>query len=292
MSEKSLTKPPSPISKPIAHLPRPPFIDIPNVPNIRGLGSYSTSPTSPTTSTRSILFRSAVLSFITPEGVDLLTKTYHVRTIFDFRSGAEIKRHSDETPVVDIPGTTRIYAPVFEDEEDHDPIALAEKYKAYIDANGAEGYVKAYRSILENAGNSYRQVFDWILRWRSLEQDGAALFHCSAGKDRTGVLSALILTLAGVPKEKVVWEYGLTDKGLGTWKQTILKHFIENENMSEAEAERIAGVKEENMEAVLKRVVEEEYGGAEAYLRNVVGLSNQELHKAKEILTEEKPGVL
>ncbi|KAL9621561.1 MAG: hypothetical protein Q9160_003953 [Pyrenula sp. 1 TL-2023] len=290
MTEDSSTKPLSPpTSEPTTTLPKPPFIDIPNVPNFRGLGSYSTSSS---TCTRSILFRSAVLSFITPEGVDLLTKTYHVRTIFDFRSGAEIKRHADETPIVDIPGTTRIFAPVFEDEEDHDPIALAEKYKAYIDANGAEGYIKAYRSILQNAGNSYRQVFDWILRWRSLEQDGAALFHCSAGKDRTGVLSALILTLVGVPKKKVVWEYGLTDNGLGKWKQTILKHFIENENMTEAEAERIAGVKEENMEAVLKRLVEEEYGGVEAYLKNVVGLSNEELQKVKAILTEDSPGAL
>lgn len=224
--------------------------------------------------------------------MESLTKTCHVRTVFDLRSGVEVKRHADATPVVDIPGTTRIFAPVFEDEEDHDPIALAEKFKAYTDANGSDGYVKAYRNILQNAGKSYRQVFDWLLRWRSLEQDGTALFHCSAGKDRTGVLAALILSLVGVPKEKVIWEYGLTDKGLGEWKNVIVKYFVDKHSMTDEEAERISGAKEENMNAVFEKVIEGEYGGVEAYLRDVVGLSILELEKVKQVLVEDVSGAL
>lgn len=270
-------------------LPSPPFVHIPNVPNFRSLGSYSVSPSA---STRPILFRSAQLSSITPEGIESLTQTYHIRTIFDFRSGAEVTRYADTTPVFEIPGTKRIFAPVFEDEQYHDPIALAEKYKAYIDANGPDGYVKAYRSVLQSAGKSYRQVFDWLLRWRSMEVDGAALFHCSAGKDRTGVLAALILTLVGVPKDKVVWEYGLTQEGLGEWKSVILKHFVDKEGMTEEEAQRIAGAREENMKAFLEKVVEEEFGGVEEYLKKVVGLSDEELEKVKKVLVDHIEGTL
>ena len=53
--------------------------------------------------------------------------------------------------------------------------------------------------------------------------------HCTAGKDRTGVICALILSLCGVDDEIVAQEYALTDLGLSTkWKTSVIEHLMAN----------------------------------------------------------------
>jgi protein tyrosine/serine phosphatase len=55
------------------------------------------------------------------------------------------------------------------------------------------------------------------------------IIHCTAGKDRTGVICALILSLCGVDDETVAQEYALTDLGLSTeWKEAVLEHLMAN----------------------------------------------------------------
>jgi protein-tyrosine phosphatase len=63
-----------------------------------------------------------------------------------------------------------------------------------------------YRTLAEDHAESYRAMF------RQLAAGQVPLaFNCSAGKDRTGVAAALILTLLGVPRETVVADYALSD---------------------------------------------------------------------------------
>jgi protein-tyrosine phosphatase len=71
-----------------------------------------------------------------------------------------------------------------------------------------------YCSLLANSGSSFRRVFE-VLAEESFKR---CLFHCTAGKDRTGVTSMLLLGLAGVDDEQIVADYTLTDELLnGTW---------------------------------------------------------------------------
>lgn len=53
--------------------------------------------------------------------------------------------------------------------------------------------------------------------------DEPIVFHCTAGKDRTGVLTALLLRLAGVDDETIGWEYALTEPGLGGWRDLFIE---------------------------------------------------------------------
>lgn len=52
------------------------------------------------------------------------------------------------------------------------------------------------------------------------------LIHCTAGKDRTGVICALVLSLCGVDDETVASEYALTDAGLASSREKILQHLM------------------------------------------------------------------
>lgn len=61
-----------------------------------------------------------------------------------------------------------------------------------------------YRSLLDDATDEMRAVFE------ALDAPGCVLFHCRAGKDRTGVIAMLLLGLAGVDDEHLVHDYAAT----------------------------------------------------------------------------------
>jgi protein tyrosine/serine phosphatase len=54
------------------------------------------------------------------------------------------------------------------------------------------------------------------------KKDGGLIFHCTAGKDRTGVLAAVILRLVGVDTDTICWEYAITEPGLGSWRNLFI----------------------------------------------------------------------
>lgn len=102
--------------------------------------------------------------------------------------------------------------------------------------------------------------------------------HCTAGKDRTGVICALILSLCGVPDEAVAHEYSLTDMGLKERKEEFVAHLIRVEPLrgDRAAAERMVSSKRESMMHTLS-MIREKYGGVEDFVRGECGLSNAEI---------------
>jgi protein tyrosine/serine phosphatase len=54
------------------------------------------------------------------------------------------------------------------------------------------------------------------------------IIHCTAGKDRTGVICALILSICGVSDETVAYEYSLTEEGLAELKDTLIAQLLGN----------------------------------------------------------------
>ena len=83
----------------------------------------------------------------------------------------------------------------------------------------------AYTEILENAPDSYGTIFRHLLN----EPERPLIIHCTAGKDRTGVVCALLLSLCGVDDETISDEYALTEIGLSDeWKAIVIAHLGEN----------------------------------------------------------------
>lgn len=78
---------------------------------------------------------------------------------------------------------------------------------------------------MENGTNSYRI----ILLHLAYEPEKPFIIHCTAGKDRTGVISAVILSLCGVEDEIIAKEYALTELGLPeAWKRAVTAHLMEH----------------------------------------------------------------
>ncbi|WP_151737358.1 tyrosine-protein phosphatase ['Paenibacillus yunnanensis' Narsing Rao et al. 2020] len=135
-----------------------------------------------------------------------------------------------------------------------------------------------YVNMLDECGPQLGRVFTLIAE----AGEGGVLFHCAAGKDRTGVVAALLLDLAGVPKELIVQDYAETEINLAPLMAEFLAEMPEE--MRSAGYEAFMGSAPENMEIMLQHL-HARYGGAEAYLASI-GLSEAQLAELKRRLLE------
>ncbi|KAF8897784.1 protein-tyrosine phosphatase-like protein [Infundibulicybe gibba] len=250
-------------------LSRPPFVTISGVPNIRDLGSYP-STIYPGKSTRpGFIFRSAEVSGITNEGVEQM-RDLGIAKIFDLRSDTEMKRYNSPVPVID--GVEVRWTPVFK-TEDYSPEMMAKRFQLYASGK-IEAFMQLYSQILDHAGPSFGAILRHI---RDKPSEGC-LFHCTAGKDRTGLIAAIILKLGGVDNEVIAEEYALTRIGREPSRLMIMERLAKEpyfQSNNEA-AMNMLSCRHETMVAFLK-LFEEKYGGAEEYCKKHMGLTDDDL---------------
>ena len=98
------------------------------------------------------------------------------------------------------------------------------------------------------------------------DEEGATLFHCRIGKDRSGVFAALLLKLLGVSDEDIIADYLLSGDAASTAKPLVTEDGGDDPTQSEARVVREPATRH-LMELTLARL-ESEYGGAYAYLRH------------------------
>ena len=261
-----------------------PFISVPEVHNFRSIGSYSIPSNGCTRS--DLIFRSAELSSITPAGIIAL-QSLGISTIYDLRSQAE-RRHAK---ALDIPGVDRIVLPVFPDAE-LTPAVLAERMvRDYGDAtdDGCAGFARSYADILDagSKNGACRRLFEHVRDRPS----SPFLVHCTAGKDRTGVVCALALSLAGVEDSAVAEEYALTEIGLSTWmpRMVALMMKIPAFEQDEERVRRALGSRKEYMLRTLKEL-RENWGSIDGYFEKALEFAVEDIDKIRQNLREPAPG--
>jgi protein tyrosine/serine phosphatase len=195
---------------------------------------------------------------------------------------------------------------------------LISKQKYMSDSK--EGFVQAYHDILTHAGPAFLPIYQYLAKLpppssQSQPKDSSigALIHCTAGKDRTGMFFGILFSYLGVPASSIAAEYQLTELGLGHMREEIVSRIIQTPGIqaymlsqnssqeggpSEGEQKQISpealekgrqaalrmmSARKESMEGALE-LVDREWGSAEGYLRNVVGLSDGELEGLRRCL--------
>lgn len=113
-----------------------------------------------------------------------------------------------------------------------------------------------YADALSKHAKQFRAVFHEL----ASEKEGAVVFHCAAGKDRTGLVSAMLLSLAGASREAIVHNYSLSSHYLDP-------HANDRSAMQSTPPSAI----EEFL-----NTLDYQYGGAQAYLLGI-GLSQEDL---------------
>ena len=141
---------------------------------------------------RGRLVRASVLGALTPAGRTAML-AHGVRTVIDVRGDDEVA----ETPSPFAEGTTYRRVPL------HSLRMTALHHAAH--AGALEGELRA----VAVAGGGLAEVFAAIAN-----SETAILLHCAAGRDRTGLVVALVLAALGVPDEEIVADYVLSDEAL------------------------------------------------------------------------------
>lgn len=289
-------------------LPSPPFITVAGVANFRDAGGYpcSTSASQPSSIRRGLIFRSADFNKVQPDGLKTV-KDLGIRKVFDLRSAPEIKSSSSKSSLGSILGpdgaplsdsspeapVERIWVPVFA-EQDYGPDQVARRAQLY-GTSGSAGFVQAYRDILVSGIEAFRTILTHLASESESETHKPGpepcVIHCTAGKDRTGVIIALLLLLCGVSAEVVAGEYALTEQGLAHLKPAFVEKVMANPEFEggRAKAEDMISSKKENMLATLG-MLQEVYGGAERYVREVLGMEEDAVARLRRnVVCEDRP---
>lgn len=201
-----------------------------------------------TTTARDVV-RAASLHRLLPAGIGTLADG-GIRTVIDLRS--QFERERDVTPDLARFGMTTVFAPVF--EMDASPVGQT--------PGDFPGYAEVYRRMLERGRAAYRCLVETVA-----DAEGGVLFHCAAGKDRTGVGAALLLQVAGVRDEDIVDDYRVSAERLapvlGEWLPRMKARGIDLEH-----ATRLMASDAVEMEATLSHI-RATWGTAEGYLLDI-----------------------
>ena len=219
--------------------------------NARDLGGY---PTEDGGQTRwKTLVRSDSLHTLTPDGQAAL-REYGVRTIIDVRLAHELERDPSPFATRQEPGNSPMPMPRYLNL----PIHTAE-----LDPEVAPPVdpLTAYIVILEKSKEHIAQIVKAVAAGMG---DGCVLVHCQGGKDRTGIIIALILSLAGVQREAIVEDFALSEAML----EPLYRQWVDEQVRTTGrhpEKPMYMQALPQTMNGVLSHL-EREYGGVEGYL--------------------------
>jgi protein-tyrosine phosphatase len=204
-----------------------------------------------------VLVRSDNLASLTPAGRGAMLE-YGVTTVIDLRAESELKgapgppfsKFQTTTPVSPRHPEVEAVVPVYRN------LPLVDDEIAFV-LNQAPTMPDRYKLMIDRRQAALGTIFNAIA-----EADGTVLFHCFAGKDRTGLVAALLLSLAGVEADAIGADYAETDAQLATRYAEWLARAAP-ERLEEMRAE--LRCPPEWMLNTLEHVVQK-WGGVESYL--------------------------
>ncbi|MFF0818320.1 tyrosine-protein phosphatase [Rhodococcus sp. NPDC003318] len=249
------------ISVPAADAPRLASVD--NFRDVAGTGTGYTTPDGHVN--KGVFFRSKAL---VPNDADLATLgTLGISTVYDLRSDEEIAQKPDVLPQ----GAAYVHVPI-----------LSGDLSGFANITTPDQAREAMRQVnrLFVTGDVERAAFGRLLT-SFAETDGAQLFHCTAGKDRTGWTSYLLLSIAGVDPQTIMDDYLLTNEYS---RDSIASTFaaIVQRRGEEAAAvyAPILGVEASYLQAGIDQLTAD-YGTVENYLTAGLGLSGDTIAALK-----------
>ena len=234
--------------------------------NFRDLGGYRSADGRRVR--RGQIFRSDHLAGLTSEDLARLA-SLGIGHSLDFRGAAECAA----TPY-DIPGVQRVALTI-------EPTVIA-RMQALV----AQGVVPTAEETVELMRETYRDFVnrnaDTYGRFMKhlLEQPTPQVFHCTAGKDRTGFAAALVLSALGVDRATIEHDYLLTNQ--------LYKRDARLEGQGHPHVMKVLWqVQPEFLHAAFE-AVDAQHGGMTDYLHGAIGLTPQELAELQHMLLEDE----
>lgn len=185
------------------------FLDIDGVVNFRDLGGYVTQ------DNRTVrwgqIYRAGQLDRPSSSGTDSL-KALNIATVVDLRFSEETERyptHWQAFPNVRVLEWQQFYSPEKASGDSANSIKLS--WQEALETGDTQEVRHAMRDNYPTKLYSHKGVYRAMLN-SLIDGDVPLVFHCAAGKDRTGVGAAIILGLLGVSRDDIIEDYLLTQQ--------------------------------------------------------------------------------
>ncbi|NWK98286.1 protein-tyrosine-phosphatase [Sphingobium lactosutens] len=230
--------------------------------NFRDIGGYRAR--DGRTVATGLVYRSGTMSELSDRDHAVLD-TLGLQVICDFRSSRERSRRPSRLPEA---ATYEIWS------RDHQmsagDLTEAMRHPGATPEKSRQLMIEAYHDLAYEQAPSYRELFQRIA-YGSLP----LVFHCAAGKDRTGVAAALLLDLLGVSRDQVLADYTQTDQFFSRGCELVTKDPI---------ASNLSGVAREIWEPMMRAdpaylgamfdTIEARHGSAEGFIREELALDD------------------
>jgi protein-tyrosine phosphatase len=226
-------------------------IDFDNVPNFRDLGGFRAR--GGRSVVRRRVFRSSEFSNMTRKDFDLLTKEIKLASVIDLRSAGERERQG----IGLLAGTSVRFHHISFLADGGDPKTDEKRFTEF--PNMGHFYVYLIRK------NRFGQQLVEALKIIASPENHPLVFRCAVGKDRTGLLAAMLLSVLGVADEDIIEDYALS----GPAMQAVIKRLSSKPETAGMVTRVPAFFWEAAPEAMalLLDALKKEYGSVEGYLK-------------------------
>ncbi len=260
--------------------------------NARELGGYRSSDGRKVK--RGVLLRSAKPSGASEADLKRLSEEYNLATVTDFRMSFE--RALEPNPV--IPGVKDVWCPIIDEDLFLANISSDEAESAKKNEDTFERLKIAVKSgvVGENmyvnflsgaqGKKGYTLFFKELL---ALPEGKSLLFHCTQGKDRTGLGAMLVLSALGVDEKTIMQDYLLTN----TFNASLIekeRKMLSQYNLSAEEETLYLSVMDYVNEAFMKnalKYLKENYGSPLGYIKTELGVTDSDIDRLKKKFLED-----
>ncbi len=227
------------------------------------------------------LYRSGHLYKISEDTAKFLRDRKGLRTIIDLRSPSELTEHKD----IVAEGVNYIHLPPLNDEQN--PSINKENRKGVlIEIMAKEGGAKKHLSDIYRLMITQKEsleAFKEMLRLLADETTTAVLWHCTQGKDRTGVSTAILLMTLGVDRKYIMRDYMRTNRSCRFINSLIFLGVTIVFNIRAAFAlDHLLSARKFFLQAAFDEI-DNVYGGTDAFLKNGIGLTDEDILRLREI---------
>lgn len=260
-----------------------------------------------------ILYRSSALTYLTDADKKVLADDLKVRTVIDFRGPKEQAKGPDQLPA----GVRSIASPVNQDDLDYpriDALLTAQGFSAQMhDHEKVDAHGPFYRmfTLVNSYGETsflpklaaYKTVFDQLL---DPNRSGAILMHCTGGRDRTGIGTAILLRTLGVDEKTIEANYLASNTLLQPQRTDPASTFFDRFSFSSVylqpagnlEFQKVATELGETPQHIydavklkasylstLWQTIDKQYGSFDAFLAKELGMTPDRITQLRNVMT-------
>ncbi|MBT7044080.1 MAG: tyrosine-protein phosphatase [Gammaproteobacteria bacterium] len=221
-------------------------------------------------------FRADHLSRLTENDQTIISKM-GIKTIYDFRTPQEVERQPNLLPEDN--SIEYINLPIVHGEFDP-AAAMKSMWKGDISWLTKDFMLVRYRKKIDDFAYVWGDYFNRLAK----PENRPVVFHCTAGKDRTGACAALTLLALGVSEELVIYDFDLSNK----YNEKVVDMLNEKVRELGINPDDVAPYFTAQREAIVSMIehIRVTYGSTEDYLIKKAGVSKETLERIRHDLLE------